>query len=124
MNLIPGSVSIESAPHSHNHDACRNKAVQTADKLCRERGVQLTPIRLKVLELISASHQAVKAYDLLDQMKPLLQSAKPATIYRALDFCWNKGLYIGWKALMPLWVAVVPRRITRCCCLFVYSAMK
>ena len=92
MNLISGSVSIESAPHSHNHEAYCNKAVQTADKLCRERGVQLTPIRLKVLKLIAANHRAVKAYDLLDQMKPILQSAKPATIYRALDFLLQQGL--------------------------------
>jgi len=92
MNLTPVSVSIETAPPSHNHDVCRNKAVQTADKLCGERGVQLTPIRLKVLELIWESHRAVKAYDLLDQIKPLQQSAKPATIYRALDFLLEQGL--------------------------------
>jgi Fur family transcriptional regulator, zinc uptake regulator len=88
----PMSIFIESAPPNHNHDNCRNKAVQTADKLCTERGVQLTPIRLKVLELIWESHRAVKAYDLLDQMKPLQQSAKPATVYRALDFLLEQGL--------------------------------
>jgi Fur family transcriptional regulator, zinc uptake regulator len=92
MNLAPVSLSVASAPLIHNHDACRNKAVQTADKLCTERGVQLTPIRLKVLELIWESHRAVKAYDLLDQMKPLQQSAKPATVYRALDFLLEQGL--------------------------------
>jgi len=92
MNLTPVSVPIESVLHSHNHDACLNKALQIADKLCAERGVQLTPIRLKVFELIWASHRAIKAYDLLDQMKPLRQSVKPATIYRALDFLLKQGL--------------------------------
>jgi Fur family zinc uptake transcriptional regulator len=91
MNLSPLSTFIHSAPLTHNHDTCRNKAVQTADRLCTERGVQLTPIRLKVLELIWQSHRAVKAYDLLDQMKPIQQSAKPATIYRALDFLLEQG---------------------------------
>lgn len=64
----------------------------TASKLCLERGVQLTPIRLKVLELIWASHQAIKAYDLLDLLKPLEKAAKPATVYRALDFLLEQGL--------------------------------
>ena len=77
---------------NHDHEHCRAKAIQTADKLCIERGVQLTPIRLKVLELIWESHRAVKAYDLLDQMKPLQQSAKPATVYRALEFLLEQGL--------------------------------
>lgn len=77
---------------THDHISCQNKAVLTADKLCTERGVQLTPIRRMVLELIWESHRAVKAYDLLDQMKPLQQSAKPATVYRALDFLLEQGL--------------------------------
>ncbi len=92
MNLIPGSAFTELTSPTHNHDSCRNKAVKAADKLCAERGVQLTPIRRKTLELIWKSHRAVKAYDLLDQIKPLQQSVKPATVYRALDFLLEQGL--------------------------------
>jgi len=57
-----------------------------------QRGVQLTPIRHKVLELIWNSHKAIKAYDLLDQIRPSKEAAKPATIYRALDFLLEQGL--------------------------------
>ena len=94
FNMPPITIpsSIGSGQTTHNHETCRDKAVQTADRLCLERGVQLTSIRRKVLELIWASHRAVKAYDLLDQMKPLQQSAKPATVYRALDFLLEQGL--------------------------------
>jgi Fur family zinc uptake transcriptional regulator len=92
MNLTPAPPFMGSSQAIHNHDVCRTKAVQTADRLCAERGVQLTPIRRKALELIWESHRAVKAYDLLDQMKPLQQSAKPATVYRALDFLLEQGL--------------------------------
>jgi Fur family transcriptional regulator, zinc uptake regulator len=92
MNPLTVPSSIGFGQTTHNHEACRNKAVQTADRLCLERGVQLTPIRRKALELIWESHRAVKAYDLLDLMKPLQQSAKPATIYRALDFLLEQGL--------------------------------
>lgn len=76
----------------HNHLDCQEKAIHTAEKLCSERDVNLTPIRRKVLELIWASHCAVKAYDLLDQIKPLERAAKPATVYRALDFLLEQGL--------------------------------
>lgn len=71
---------------SHDHTACIDKAIRQAERLCTERGAQLTPIRHKILELIWESHQAVKAYDLLERIKPFNVSAKPATVYRALDF--------------------------------------
>jgi len=76
----------------HNHNECISEALGTAEHLCVERGVQLTPIRHKVLALIWESHKAVKAYELLDRLKPLQQAAKPATIYRALDFLIEQGL--------------------------------
>ena len=92
MSFLSVPHFMESTAPTHDHVSCRNKAVQTADSLCTERGVQLTPIRRKVLELIWESHRAVKAYDLLDRIKPLQQTAKPATVYRALDFLLEQGL--------------------------------
>lgn len=76
----------------HNHHQCVHDALATAEHLCNERGVQLTSIRHQVLELIWESHKAVKAYELLDRIKPLQTAAKPATIYRALDFLIAQGL--------------------------------
>lgn len=83
-----------SAQHLSNHDhhRCRQSAIQTAEKLCRQRGVRFTEIRKQIFELIWESHRAVKAYDLLDKIKPQLGSAKPATVYRALDFLLEQGL--------------------------------
>lgn len=79
-------------PSAHDHKKCVNKALSTAEQLCVKRGVQLTSIRHQVLELIWESHKAVKAYELLDRIKPQQSSAKPATIYRALDFLIEQGL--------------------------------
>jgi len=81
-------------PHlsEHDHKKCVTEALDTAEHLCVVRGVQLTPIRHQVLELIWDSHKAVKAYELLDRIKPLKDGAKPATIYRALDFLIEQGL--------------------------------
>lgn len=76
----------------HDHARCVNAALDTAQQLCMARSVQLTPTRLQVLKLIWESHKAVKAYELLDRIKPLKQDAKPATIYRALDFLIDQGL--------------------------------
>ncbi len=77
---------------AHNHKHCVNTALNTAEQVCQQRGVQLTPIRYQVLELIWASHKAVKAYELLEQIKPLQMAAKPPTIYRALEFLSEQGL--------------------------------
>jgi Fur family transcriptional regulator, zinc uptake regulator len=84
MNAVAGQ--------NHDHSQCIEHAVQVAEQLCRARGVLLTPVRRKVLELIWSSHKAVKAYDLLDQLRPGNDAAKPATVYRALDFLLEQGL--------------------------------
>lgn len=76
----------------HDHNQCIRNAISTAEHLCIDRGVQLTPIRHKVLELIWNSHKAIKAYDLLDLIRPSNDAAKPATVYRALDFLLEQGL--------------------------------
>jgi len=76
----------------HDHNLCIRNAISVAEQLCLSRGVQLTPIRHKVLELIWNSHKAVKAYDLLDQLRPVNDAAKPSTVYRALDFLLEQGL--------------------------------
>ncbi len=88
----PTPITTSTSGIAHNHDRCRQDALLTAAQLCQERGVQLTPIRQQILALIWADHKAVKAYDLLDQLKPLLNAAKPATVYRALDFLIEQGL--------------------------------
>ena len=92
MNILTKSNQHHQQSSEHNHNECVSEALGTAEHLCVQRGVQLTPIRHKVLELIWESHKAVKAYELLDRLKPLQQAAKPATIYRALDFLIEQGL--------------------------------
>jgi Fur family zinc uptake transcriptional regulator len=84
--------------HSHldskeqGHTQCVGEAIVFAEKICLARGVRLTPIRHQVLKLIWDSHKAVKAYDLLEWIRPLQKTAKPSTIYRALDFLIKQGL--------------------------------
>lgn len=77
---------------AHDHQGCIKTAMAVAERLCEERGVRFTPLRRRVLELIWSNHESVKAYDLLDTLKAFDKSAKPATVYRTLDFLLEQGL--------------------------------
>ncbi|MGF1463004.1 MAG: transcriptional repressor [Maricaulaceae bacterium] len=59
---------------------------------CRARGVKLTPVREKVLSLLAEAGRPMKAYDLLELLKPGPGAAQPPTVYRALDFLLDAGL--------------------------------
>ena len=60
--------------------------VSQAQQVCEKRGARLTRARAEVLKLLAQHDGAVGAYDLLAQLQKTDESAKPATIYRALDF--------------------------------------
>jgi Fur family zinc uptake transcriptional regulator len=78
--------------HSHNHSVCIENAVEVAERVCAERGSRFTELRRRILTMIWQGHKAVKAYDLLDQLANEGGSAKPPTVYRALDFLMDEGL--------------------------------
>ena len=76
----------------HAHQDCLNNALATADKTCCERGVRLTKLRRRVLELVWGSHEPVKAYDILDKLRAEHAGSAPPTVYRALDFLQAEGM--------------------------------
>jgi len=76
-------------PHNHKH--CVQSALQIAESICNENGLRFTKIRRRVLELVWNSHQAIKAYDILELLQQEDASAKPPTAYRALDFLLENG---------------------------------
>ena len=78
--------------HSHDHEICIDDAIKRAIAICEKRGVRLTDIRKTVLRMVWSGHKAVKAYDLLDQLAAKGGSAKPPTVYRALEFLMEQGL--------------------------------
>jgi Fur family transcriptional regulator, zinc uptake regulator len=79
-------------PSAHKHQDCLKSAIKTAKAHCDESGLRLTPIRQRVLELVWQSHEPVKAYDVLDELKQGHSSSAPPTVYRALDFLQEQGL--------------------------------
>lgn len=78
---------------AHNHEHCIDTALSEAERLCLEKGLRFTPIRRAILKMVWSSHKAVKAYDLLDRLgrESEVGSAKPPTVYRALDFLMQQG---------------------------------
>lgn len=73
------------------HRFCVDDALAHAEKVCEQAGARLTPLRRQVLELLWKSHQPRKAYDVLAELGDAA-SAKPPTVYRALDFLQEMGL--------------------------------
>lgn len=83
---------------SHHHTDARPDAAQLARALiaaadrCVAEGERMTAPRRRVLELLLAAGEPVKAYDLIARFGADGQAAKPPTVYRALEFLERKGL--------------------------------
>lgn len=77
---------------SHDHEHCVTDALTAANRICKERGLRLTPRRRRVLELVWRSHRPIGAYDLLEQLGADGKRAAPPTVYRALEFLIDAGL--------------------------------
>jgi Fur family zinc uptake transcriptional regulator len=75
----------------HDHSGCVSAALRAAEEICLAKGVRLTELRRRVLELVWSGHKPIGAYTLLEQLQPGGRSAPP-TVYRALDFLLEHGL--------------------------------
>lgn len=78
--------------HAHDHVHHAAEALARVERVCRERGLRLTPIRRKALEALYGDHRPVGAYDLADRISPAGgRRLAPISIYRALDFLVEQG---------------------------------
>ncbi|WP_409432849.1 transcriptional repressor [Litorimonas sp. RW-G-Af-16] len=85
--------------HDHTHRDDIPTRIASARAVCEAAGERFTPLRAHVLELVISDGGAVKAYDLLDRLKPEIGSPKPPTVYRALEFLSKLGLIHRVEAL-------------------------
>lgn len=83
-----GSVAFE----PHDHANCVAQTIATAEALCAERGLRLTPLRRCALEVLASEHKALGAYEVLERMSKEGHPAHPPVAYRALEFLVNLGL--------------------------------
>lgn len=88
MNGLPR----QDLSREHDHGDCIDSAIETAERLCRDRGLRFTATRRRVLTLVWGSHKPVGAYEILRGLAEQGQSAAPPTVYRALDFLIEAGL--------------------------------
>jgi len=78
--------------HAHDHRHHAAQALERAERVCRERGLRMTPIRRKALEALHGDHRPIGAYDLADRISPAGgRRLAPISIYRALDFLVEQG---------------------------------
>lgn len=76
----------------HDHSACISTAMDRVERRCRAEGLQLTPVRRRVLEILLESHRALGAYDVLERLSAEGYGKQPPVAYRALDFLVEQGL--------------------------------
>lgn len=80
-------------PGGHDHHRCVGTAIARARSLCEGRGVRLTPLRERVLELVWSGHRPRGAYAILEDLADVGgKRPAPLTVYRALDFLVEQGL--------------------------------
>lgn len=75
----------------HDHSACIAGGLAAAERACTERGLQLTPVRRRVLEYLLGEHRALGAYEILDRLRADGLGNQPPVAYRALEFLVSHG---------------------------------
>jgi Fur family zinc uptake transcriptional regulator len=66
--------------------------IDKARHFCQSRNARFTHLRETVYRILLEDGGAMGAYQLLDSLKLTETQAKPATVYRALDFLLQLGL--------------------------------
>ena len=76
----------------NNHNKCFENSFEAAEEICNKQDVRFTDLRQKIFAIILQNHQPSKAYDVLNILQKEDPAAKPATVYRGLDFLLENGL--------------------------------
>lgn len=88
----PGCQSPDLAFAAHDHGHCQSDALSRAESIAASRGLRLTPVRRRVLEILLEAHKALGAYDVLQRLAADGFGNQPPVAYRALEFLEEQGL--------------------------------
>lgn len=91
-HACPGCEAPDLAFTPHDHGHCRADALARAEGMVAERGLRMTPVRRRVLEILLESHKALGAYDVLTRLAAEGFGNQPPVAYRALEFLEEQGL--------------------------------
>ncbi len=101
-------------PDCRGRHSPRERVVM-AESICEGRGVQMTALRRRVLELLWASGRPTSAYQLIEAIK--LGDSRPVgppTVYRALHFLMAQGFVSRIESLNAFIPCVHPERDHDC----------
>ena len=76
---------------THDHSSCIEDGIAAVEQQCAEKGLQFTPVRRRVLEILLQQHRAMGAYDILPILAEEGLGNQPPVVYRALDFLTKNG---------------------------------
>jgi Fur family zinc uptake transcriptional regulator len=78
---------------SHHHHGAGDPAavLRHAEEVCRRQGVQLTPLRRRVLTELATAERPLGAYDVVERLGREKRIA-PISVYRVLDVLIEAGL--------------------------------
>lgn len=76
-------------PHDHGH--CMSETLAQAQAVAEERGLRLTPVRRRTLEILLERHGAMGAYEVLERLAEDGYGHQPPVAYRALEFLVEHG---------------------------------
>ena len=76
----------------HNHGRCQSAALLRTRRLFEAKGLKLTELRRRVFEEISASHEALGAYEILERLAAKGRRLAPISVYRAIEALVAAGL--------------------------------
>lgn len=82
--------------------------MESAEALCAERSVRLTPVRRRALEILLEAHTAMGAYEVLEGLALDGLGGKPPQVYRALQFLIEQGFVHKLEALNAYIACVSP----------------
>ena len=82
----------DAAFRPHDHRQCIAGTLARAEDLARLRGLRLTPVRRRVLEILLERHGAMGAYEVLERLAAEGYGHQPPVAYRALEFLVEQGL--------------------------------
>lgn len=86
------AIAKTTAFDAHDHSHCSGPVLSEAEALLAGRGVRLTPVRRRTLEILLEKHQALGAYEVLDRLAAEGFGKQPPVAYRALEFLVDQGL--------------------------------
>ncbi|SOB92561.1 Fur family transcriptional regulator [Rhodobacter maris] len=90
--LPEGGSEAGNAFAQHDHAHCAGEVLARARAEAERRGLRVTPVRQRVLEILLEAHRAMGAYEVLDRLAAEGFGNQPPVAYRALEFLVEAGL--------------------------------